>query len=1017
MSSRATTFPQKIKLATLLFVGSYLAFPAQGTCPVKPLMTGPAVVRVGQTYSVSWSNVLGEVTNASEYYTLERSADPAFSIGVDRIRTTRPAQTLPAAPPGVFILYHRAIVSSSCPAAGPAAVISNTLSIQITSDCPTPDPVGELTVSPAYPPALTTYVVSWDTSGSKAGPGGGATGQKYRIRRTSPYDTRESVSDAGSASFADSPGDYFYQVRAEADCGTPGPWTVARKVTVGSSPLAALILVSEPKPIIAVAPTQLPSTSFVVRNGGTSTLNITAVPRLDSLSVSPSSFSLGPNESRLMSVRVSILSPILVPLHTAIDVRADTATLKIPIDIGIAAAKPALPVTWSDPDVDIDPSGGGVLRSLVNAGPTSATFVSSVRQEWLLVESLDGSPWDRPLGPGETRVVRMRVDRGRRRSDSGTEVAVVSVLTAGYPDQPQNVVVMDDGPSLSIQIGARPSPAGVKTRMLYAAMPNARDALGIGRFTSDLWLTNLDVVSPIDVSLFFTPIGRDSGTLTYHFDIRLGAGETRRYRNVVGKVLGEFDSACEVEIRSSSPTLSTTALVNNRQLSLASATARRARGIPLGTTTTNGQYGFEMRPTKPGEGVSVKDQTFILSGLARDAKRRTNILLTETSGAETKVRLELFDELGRPIQRHGQDLRLEVTVPALSTTQLDASELFDTDKVYPDKALYARISFVSGFFPGLGEVIGSVVPFATVIDNVTQDASLRVGVSTSALNPLPASATSLSSRSSLATLPFHGGPAPLLFPSAHLIGAGLENGFKPLWRTRASFTNASETETRSFVLTLITKDGEVPTPRTPFLTIGPRTTQVFEDILRGAFGFTESESVYGAISIQPDRDGQNNWKDVDVQTETYTLDPSNTTSGQFSTGMEGFSYHHGYSSFQSNLGTVQIDGAESSSRFRTNLILQEVGGSTCNVAVAAYLPGSFVPIATATVVVPPFGYISKELFRGYLGLDLSELTDVRVVVRQIDGDGVFMAFASKINLATGDPANIFLRPASAGTGR
>ena len=38
-------------------------------------------------------------------------------------------------------------------------------------------------------------------------------------------------------------------------------------------------------------------------------------------------------------------------------------------------------------------------------------------------------------------------------------------------------------------------------------------------------------------------------------------------------------------------------------------------------------------------------------------------------------------------------------------------------------------------------------------------------------------------------------------------------------------------------------------------------------------------------------------------------------------------------------------------------------------------------------------------------------------MRQIDGDGVFMAFASRINLTTGDPANVFLRPASAGTGR
>jgi len=51
------------------------------------------------------------------------------------------------------------------------------------------------------------------------------------------------------------------------------------------------------------------------------------------------------------------------------------------------------------------------------------------------------------------------------------------------------------------------------------------------------------------------------------------------------------------------------------------------------------------------------------------------------------------------------------------------------------------------------------------------------------------------------------------------------------------------------------------------------------------------------------------------------------------------------------------------------------------------------------------------------GTNLEEVVDARVVVRQMDGDGVFMAFVSKINLVTGDPANVFLRPASAGTGR
>ena len=76
-----------------------------------------------------------------------------------------------------------------------------------------------------------------------------------------------------------------------------------------------------------------------------------------------------------------------------------------------------------------------------------------------------------------------------------------------------------------------------------------------------------------------------------------------------------------------------------------------------------------------------------------------------------------------------------------------------------------------------------------------------------------------------------------------------------------------------------------------------------------------------------------------------------------------------------------------------------------------------MPIASVTKTLPQFGYFSDELFHNVLGLNLSELTDVRVVVRQVGGDGVFLAFASKIDRVSGDPANIFLRPATAGTGR
>ena len=57
--------------------------------------------------------------------------------------------------------------------------------------------------------------------------------------------------------------------------------------------------------------------------------------------------------------------------------------------------------------------------------------------------------------------------------------------------------MVDDGPRRPIPWPRRgpglpggPSPA---TRILFPSLPNAVDAKGIGRFTSDVWLTNTDV--------------------------------------------------------------------------------------------------------------------------------------------------------------------------------------------------------------------------------------------------------------------------------------------------------------------------------------------------------------------------------------------------------------------------------------------------------------------------------------------------------------------------------------------
>ncbi len=995
--------------AAFLLLG--LASPAAGQCQVdRAYLQGPQRVMAGEPYTISWTNVL---TGPRDSYTVERSTSPEFT-SIERFQTTRPVQTFKA--PASGSLYHRVLFAASCLGVGQPPPSSNILTIEV-ADCALTAVPGALNVTPQHPPAFTTYVVWWGPGDAE--PIGGK--PLYRLRRTTTYEVKESVSESVSAAFSDAPGDYSYQVRLESACGAAGPWSVPVKVTVGGA-LGSLVLVSDAAPIDMAVASSL-ETTFQVRNAGTQTVTVTMAAGPSVTVRSPSSgFTLAPNQTQKVAVAFGPI-PAVFPaptLHSSVELRSSVnETLKVPVGLfgGLIAETP---VTWDAAQVEIPRDGSPVVATFTNTGAKTALVFGSLPEPWLSVESTDGQPWDRPMAAGESRTVRVRVDRSKRRAPDGTETGRVTLTTSGFPGEAKALTVLDDGPPLVPSIGpVEPPPAQGGTRILYASLPNAVDARGVGRYTGDLWVSNLDSVSSTDVQLLLTPIGQKGQT--WRFVLRLAPGETRRYRNLMGSLVG-YEGACALELRSASPAVSATALVSN--VPFEKAPAGRVEG-GTGSGTGSGQYGFELRPVSPGEGVKDSDQLFVLSGLAHDARRRTNILLTETSGYDTKVRVELFESTrGDPVLVGGQPVKIEVSVPALGTVQLNDPDLFGATFVASNKAPYAKVTWLESTVGSDGVYRGSVVPFGTVIDDGTQDASLRVGVSPRKLDPNPSveATAPLAVRTPQAGLPFSGGPAPLLLPVAHAIGGPLASGEKPFWRTRVTFTNTNEQEQRTVRLRLLDKSGNATRLDFQF-GLTAKAVFVSDDLLEEYFDASGDTPVYGAVKIEAVKktDGsgewQNTWADVDVQTETYTVDPSAPGRGEFKTGMEGFSYLHGYSSFQSNLGTVQIEGAESSSSFRTNLILEEVGNAYCGVAVSAYRSGSFVPLATKLVTLAPLDYVSKDLFRDILGLDLADLTDIRVVVKQIDGDGVFMAFASKIDLKTGDPANLFLRPASAGTGR
>jgi hypothetical protein len=1002
--------------------------------PAAPVLSGPAVVNRFEGYSVSWTNVLvTRPTGVADIYVVERSEDPGFAVGVESFQTNRASASYGAPGGAERTLHHRVAVQSSCSGTGAARVYSKVLAVAVSTACAAPIEVESPAVSPASPPAYTTYVVSWDTLGAgQPGPGGGAQGLKFRLRRTTSFgDVKETVIEGGTAAFADGPGEYLYELRTENVCGDASAWSKPARVVVGATKTSALTVVSAPKPFfVSAAAGSAATTSVTVRNAGSEALEVTASSAGGAVVAAPDSFRIASGDSRTLSLAVAAKVDPGAPLHAELALAAQGVALRVPVDVGVAGAAAEKPVAWDDEGADVDRAGNGLRRTLVNPGSLPASIVTSISAEWISVTAIDGGTWDRPLAPGESRPVWIAVDRSKRRAAIGTEVATVTVFTSGHADSPKSLSVIDDGPLVG---GSGSGPSGdapglpplylMKSRLLFPSLPNAVDALGVGRYTSDVWLSNVDALSPIQVVLTMTPSGQGNTSAgVRQFDFVLQAGETRRFRNIVGTVFG-YEGACSLDISSPAATLSATAMVNNKPLVplVAGKTAPLGTAV-AGTLLSTAEFGFEMRPVAVGEGASATDRSFIVSGLWHDAARRTNLILRETTGNATQVVIQLFDNVGSPIVRDGEPVRVDLTVPPLGSLQVNDAELFPEEPI-TSGSVWAQLDYQRGVIDAFGRERGAVVPFATVIDSGTQDASLRVGVSKTALVPRAPEAPA--SVGALATGLAVGSPGePLFFPVARVTGASLASGRPPTWKTRVTLTNVNDKKEQRTVRLLfhdMSGSGFSSTQPLPMaLTAGG--SLAFADILTDFFGVPEGKPVWGTVEIRnevPKGDGTwtFTWTDVDVQTETYTKDPDDPVRGEFRTGMEGYSYRHGYSSFQSNLGTALIEGAEISPRYRTNLILQEVGGAPCTVAVGVYQPGSLVPLAIQFVSLGAGDYVSRELFRDLMKLDLEEVVDARVVVRQMDGDGVFMAFVSKINLVTGDPANVFLRPASAGTGR
>ena len=360
--------------------------------------------------------------------------------------------------------------------------------------------------------------------------------------------------------------------------------------------------------------------------------------------------------------------------------------------------------------------------------------------------------------------------------------------------------------------GSRSDPAAAaKTRVLYASFPNAVDAKGVGRFTADVWMTNTDAAKSADVTMLMSPLPhRTTGpapadgsqqALALRPDAR-GRRDAPLPKPPRGRS-SDYEGACFRSRSVRSRPRSARPPRRNRR-SPRAGFARRAGGeTPLLAGSASRSFGSEMRPVAPGEGAKRNaDPAHVVSGLENDANRRTNLLLAETSGYDTTIRDQRFQAKARPSRRDGQLVDFKQT-GAGGPDRPGQRRRLSSRTGPPTRARTsgARSWSTRAAPTPSASRRGRSFGLATVIDNRTQDTSLRVGVSTTALNPTFVPASSLAAaRTALASLPYGGDAAPLAFPTVHSAGATLATGGRPCWRTRLTMTNTSTTEDRNFRL-------------------------------------------------------------------------------------------------------------------------------------------------------------------------------------------------------------------------
>lgn len=814
------------------------------------------------------------------------------------------------------------------------------------------------------------------------------------------------VSATSASLKSDALGTFQHRVRAVASCGTVGPPSEPRPVQiVDGNPV--VIFATQPPAHVRTAGDPPSSVTFEVRNIGGQPFAGYLSPIYSQgafIDLGDSIVSLAAGETKTYTAAfygagtdtpgtlqavltiqyVSGAQPKAYPWALVNVTVAPKPSALAPRPLTPRANETAPPVFGTDfssfkaTATSADPPP--VTVTITNPRPTAMALAAETGPDgWLT--PLSG--WNAtPLAPGETRSFQVGAQR------------LYGATGGVYPRYAFLTVKTKDGQSARTQFQDLDDTSGglCSTRTtLSASEPSlivpavvTSDRQSGGRriaFISRLLVTNVGP-DPVNADIYFTPDLGDEAVNGYdcakvrRATVQIPGADVLSLTDPLSKLFG-FE-----------PTSNTSGTLEVRSERLGQL---RADSVVDSPAPAGGVYGFQLPVVKRGTGAAAAGSLdHYLSGLVSNATYRSNLILAETSGKPATVLVTVYDETGATVL-----FRATKTVPAYAKVQtgLNDGDLFQ-GKTVP--AASVTVAVLDG--------AGTVAALATVIDRVNQDAStfLSRPLATAAPNRAPA-----------------GRPRPLAteaFPWRYVVPTVVSGYDSKLGQGPERYPyESSVTVTNGTASPKQLQMTYVPAPQigggdpkqTSTITIGPRQTVSFGNVLREAFGYTADQNTTGTLLLDLDQ------RTVVISSRVY----SKTNDGNFGDGVPVMPADTAASTSGADQRRLIADGFEHSVAngrgARTNLILTEISGKDASVEVRLFEKGKerSGAIGRKVVTLKPFEKLQLDGVFAQLGTGGKDRTNVLCEVAALPGSaGRVVALGTRVDNVTADPKILLLLP-------